>query len=303
MLFRRALRIAPFLLLAGCQNAPQTAAPVLSKTVSKTVSGFASPKDDLGREIALKAPAKRVIVIGPGAIETVFALGAAKQLVGRDNYADFPAAAKKVAIAGNYQGPNVEKSIALRPDLVIVQGETWDKTRVEQWETQIGVPVAALVATNLFEVADDIEKIGKWTDHAAKSSRIAASLRPKVGASFAPGPPAFIEIGRSPLYTAGQKTLVNSVLSAAHYANAAKVTGYQPYGLESLLANQPEVYIVPSKAKREKVLRDLRAHTVLSKLPCVRAGQIVVIDPDLILRPGPRLRLGIEQLRKAVEKE
>lgn len=298
MLFRRALVLLPFLLLAGCQNAPPTAAPV----VSPVVSSFASPKDDLGREIPLKAPAKRVIAIGPGAIETIFALGAGKSLVGRDDYADFPIQAKKVAIAGDYKGPNVEKSIALRPDLVIVQGETWDKARVEQWQTQIGAPVAALVATNLLEVAADIEKIGQWTGHDAKSSRIAASLRPKIGADFAPGPSAFIEISRSPLSTAGQKTLVDSVLSQARCNNIARVSGYQPYGLESLLANPPDVYIVPSKAKRDTVIQQLRADAALSKLKCVREGQVVVVDPDLILRPGPRLQQGIAQLRKAIGK-
>lgn len=259
----------------------------MPKSAAPLARGFQAPKDDLGREIALKAPAKRVIVIGPGAIETVFALGAQKSLVGRDNYADFPLAAKKVAVAGDYQGPSVEKSIALRPDLVIVQGETWDRARVEKWQSQIGAPVAALVATDVEGVQNGIGKIGKWLGSDANSR------------NSGPRASAFIEIGRSPLYTAGRKTLVNSVLEASDWENVAQVTGYQPYGLESLLAHPPDVYIVPSKAPKNVVLQQLRENSALSRLDCVRKGHVVVIDPDLILRPGPRLKQGIAQLKAA----
>lgn len=239
------------------------------------------PRDDLGREVALQAPARRVIVIGPGAIETVFALGLGKLLVGRDDYADFPPEAKSIAIAGNYQGPSVEKSVALRPDLVIVQGETYDPERAGQWQKQIGVPVAILVATDVSGVEKGMQKIAKWLGQNAKAK-----------------PSAFIEIGRSPLYTAGQKTLVGDVLNWSGWKNVAQVSGYQPYGLESLLAKQPDVYIVPTKAKREVVVRQLRENAALSQLKCVRQGRIVVIDPDLVLRPGPRLKSGILQLQK-----
>lgn len=291
MLFRRALWTAPFLLLAGCQNAPRTAAP--------PVSSFSSPKDDLGREIPLKVTAKRVIVIGPGAIETVFALGAAKQLVGRDDYADFPVEAKKVAIAGNYQGPNVEKSVALRPDLVIVQGETWDKARVEGWEQQIGVPVAALVATDLAGVRRDFVKMGAWLGRDKAAQQLARSLK-KIGPSALPTPRAFFEVGRSPLYSAGRGTLIADVMRAGGFGNIADdIKGYQPFGLENLISRAPDVYIATSKRPREAAVRELRANAALSKLKCVQKGAVIVVDGDWLLRPGPRLRLGIQALIRA----
>ncbi len=281
------------LLLCGCQAPPQSSAPPRAVSTAKLF-----PKDDLGREIALKSAAQRVIVISPGAVETVFALGAGKQIVGRDSFTDFPPEAKKIAVAGDFKGPSVEKSIALRPDLVILQGETWDKARVEKWQQQIGVPVAALTPTNLAGVSRNFAQMGAWLGSDPKRAQtLAASLRI---APVSPKKSAFIEIARSPLWSAGSGTLVDDVLRAGGFSNvAASVKGYQPFGLESLLVRQPAVYVVTSDKPGAEVVRELRVSPALSKLESVREGRVLVIKSDFLLRPGPRLKQGVEMLRKA----
>ena len=282
------------LLLAGCA-APTKPTPPVAKTAP--VATF--PTDDLGRTIALKAPAKRVITLAPGATETVFALGAQAQLVGRDQISDYPAEAAKLPVAGDYQGPNIEQTIALRPDLVIVQGETLDPARVETWQTKIGAPVAALSAHTLGEVRAGIEKIGAWTGTSDKAVTLAKTLdfaRPKANAS-ANKATVFIEIDPTSLYTAGAGTLVSDVVEAGGFRNAAKIKGYAPYNIESLLATAPDFYLAPTtKSKAEKV-RELQSSPTLSKLKCVQAGRVIVINGDLILRPGPRLRQGVLELQ------
>ena len=291
MTFPKLARVLPFLcILAGCA-APQKPAPPAPSQSPKV----AFPRDDLNRPIALIKPAERVIVIGPGAIETVYALGAGKQLVGRDNYATVPPAAKNVAIAGDYQGPNVEQSVALRPDLIIVQGETYDRTRIENWQSQIGVPVAALTATNLKMVRADMLKIGAWLGKPTQARTLAATL--KLPDPPKNGPTAFIEIGQSPLYSAGPDTLVGDVVRAAGLRNAAQIKGYQPYNVESLLARAPDFYLAASDKPKAEFVRELQSSPLLSKLGCVQAGRVIVVDGDLLLRPGPRLKQGIEQLK------
>ena len=284
MFVRRALLSLFLLGLTGCQKP----API-SSPESKNL-GPRFPADDLNRAVALQKPARRVVVIGPGAIETIFALGAGKQLVGRDSYADFPVEAKKVAIAGDYSGPSVEKCVALRPDLVIVAGETWDRARVEQWQTQIGAPVAALAATDVNGVRNGIKKIGNWLGASKKADELAANVRPQ---AFYGQHSTFIEIGRSPLWTAGQNTLVSDAAHHGGFKNVAKVRGYQAFNLESLLALQPETYLVTSKLPRAKILAELRASPSLSKLKCIQRGDVVVVNPDWLLRPGPRLMNGM----------
>jgi iron complex transport system substrate-binding protein len=281
------------LLLAGCQSSPQSSQQSASgPKPEQTISA----SDDLGRSVTVPANLKRLVVIGPGAIETVFTLGASQKLVGRDSYADFPLAAKKIAVAGDYTGPSVEKCIALHPDLIIVQGETWDKARVEDWQKKIGVPVAALTATNVKEVQTDFLKIGKWVGRDKEAAELAKKLDSGRGAAKIG---AFIEIGRSPLFTAGKGTLVDDVVRAGGYSNiASDVRGYQPFGMESLLARQPSVYIAPSSLSSAALLRELRASPALSKLKCIREGRVIAIKGDYLLRPGPRLKLGIDQLKR-----
>jgi ABC-type Fe3+-hydroxamate transport system substrate-binding protein len=291
----RCLAATLALAASGCTRGPRTAPAPL-----QTIAKFVSPSDDLNRPVNLKAPAKRVIVIGPGALETIFALGAGDAVVGRDSVSLFPLRARKIEIAGDFQGPSVEKCVGLRPDLLILQGETWDKARADAWQKQIGVPVAALNATSLNNLAADFEKLGVWLGQPKAGIALAKTLENKRGQGQNP---AFVEIQRSPLWGAGQNTLVDDALRAGGFTNAAaSVRGYQPFSLESLLAKQPAIYIVPSAAPREQVLRDLRASPALSKLKSVREGRVLVINGDLLLRPGPRLKEGIETLRAEAKK-
>ncbi len=292
MQFSKILRALPlFALLAGC-SAPQPTATAPASNVQSAQF----PNDDLNRPVDLKAPAKRVIVIGPGAVETMFAIGAGKQLVGRDSYEGIPPAAKDVAIAGDFKGPNVEQSVALRPDLIIVQGETYDKARVENWQTKIGVPVAALTPTTLQMVREDILKMGQWTGQTAQAQKVADALN--VPAPTKTGAKAFIEIERSPLYSAGPETLVGNVIEAAGLSNVARIKGYAPYNVESLLSDPPDVYIVTSDKPKTQVVAELRKSPALSKLDCIQKGRVIVMDGDLILRPSPRLKQGIEKLKE-----
>ena len=291
--------LALLVALAGCNaQKPVVPAPAPSNAVAPATKKQSFPADDLGRAVNLKAPAKRVIVIGPGAIETMFAIGADKQLVGRDNYASVPPAVTKVAIAGDFQGPNVEQAVALRPDLIIVQGETYDQSRAENWQSKIGAPVAILTPHTLQMVRQDILKMGNWTGQTASAQKIAATLK-------APAPPknrptAFIEVGRAPLYSAGPDTLVGNIIEAAGFTNAAQIKGYQPYNIESLLAAPPDFYIATSDKPKAQVVAQLQKSPTLSKLKCVQMGRVIVVKGDLILRPGPRMKQGIEKLRAQI---
>lgn len=269
--------------------------------------GLERRQDGLGRDILLTRVARRVVVIGPGALETAFALGAGERVIGRDQMADYPPQSQGLPVVGDFKGPYTEKVAALRPDLVIVQGETWDMNRVEQWQREIGAPVAALNASTLAGVATDIEKMGIWLGQSQKASGLAAQLQRVAAQSKPAAPIAFLEIQRSPLWSAGKETLVGEVLQAGFFTNLAAVQGlkgYGPFGLESLLAAQPQAYVVTSKQPLSVVLGELRRTAVISQLGSVRRGQVILLDGDLMLRPGPRLLQGIEYLRtqaKALE--
>jgi iron complex transport system substrate-binding protein len=286
------------------------------------------PRDDLGREVKLARAPQRIVVIGPGATETVFALGAGSRLVGRDSASDyppgrFPSGVRGVAVVGDFSGPFLESTIAARPDFMIVQGETYGRARIEDWQKKCGVPVAALSATNVEGVVQGIEKIGAWLGFGSRAKAIASRIggARNVLASFLddPKPLAFFEVGRRPLWTAGRNTLIDDVMRhGSFWDNVAKVSGYQQYSMETLLADQPRYYIVTTSrvnaqlgrnqlrfargspalyaGEYERVLKELRFEPGLKNLKCVQEGRVVVVPADWVLRPGPRLAKGIREL-------
>lgn len=288
-------------LFAGCN---QSTNPASQPTEQKKVE---FPADDLGRPIALKAPAEHVVCVGPGATEVIFAMGQEGKLVGRDQVSDYPEATSKIPVVGDYTGPFVEKTVAVKPDLVIVQGETYDKARAENWQKKIGVPVAILVPTSIEKFAAGIDKIGDWLGAKEKAEAISASFKTVESSSKSaksPKPIAFFEVERSPIWTAGGGTLIDSVLLRSGFENVAKdVKGYKQINIEYLLTHQPDVYIVATATPDPgKTLAALRKDPVLGKLTCIQKGNLVEMPGDWILRPGPRLQQGIGLLKYAANK-
>ena len=286
------------------------------------------PRDDLGRVVELRKIPQRLVVIGPGAVETLFKLGIGAKIVGRDSYFSYPSEiaerVKAIPVAGDYQGPNAEQTLALNPDLVIITGETYGRERVDLWQKQIGVPVACLAATTLGEVASGMQKIAKWTGaktpakfasdilKVTKSAEATSAEATSAEAtSAATKPTAIIEVTRKPFWAAGSDTLVGDVLRAAGFENAAKIRGYKQLNLENLLTQQPQFYVVTSSglktpqdlktklaSERVRVLEVLRKTPGVKGLRCVQQGRVLIVPADWSLRPGPRVGLAVAALRE-----
>jgi iron complex transport system substrate-binding protein len=239
MFLRLLFLVLPAVLFAGCAQPPQNSAPPHDNTTeasnSVAPSGTADssdqraenalPADDLGRTINLKSVPQRIVTIGPGATEMIFALGAGDRLMGRDSSSDYPSSKRPrgvqgVPVVGDFSGPFVESTVATRPDLIIVQGETYGRARIEDWQKKIGVPVAALSATSVDGVADGLKKVGAWIQAPVPAQNLASRLylQRKDPRSVA----AFFEVGRKPLWTAGRGTLIDDILNRAGFTNAAR---------------------------------------------------------------------------------
>ncbi len=278
------------LLVGGCARETQKTLPPIGQT-----STF--PTDDLGRAVALKQPARRVVCIGPGATETIFALGAGDKLVGRDQFSNYPKTALKAPVAGDFSGPFPEKVIALRPDLVIVQGETYDAARAKLWEEKIGAPIAVLTASDVEGVAKGIEKIGAWLGAKNEAARIVKGFPAESKVPANNRARAFFEVQRSPLWAAGGSTLIDSVMRKAGVQNIAEIKGYKAYSLEKLITQNPDFYIVAGEnSDKARAMKELQNAPTLKNLACIRSGRVVVLHSDWALRPGPRLPLGIREL-------
>jgi len=290
------------LLAAGCSREAPPAAPPTPTPAVRPAKNYKPPRDDLGREVKLIAPPQRIVVIGPGATETIYALGQGERLVGRDELSNYPEQTKDVAVIGDFKGPVAEKVVAARADFILIQGETYDRARIESWQKQCGAPVAVLAPKNVAEVARGIDKIGAWLGASKQANVLSAPLLKRIKMARKPNPTntAFFEVSRAPLWTPGRGTLLDDLMRLAGLTNVAGISGYKQYNVETLIAKQPRFYIVTtvSAPDRMKVLKELRDEPSLRGLKCVQQGRVIVVNGDLVMRPGPRLIAGIAMLEQ-----
>ncbi len=308
-------------LLTGCapQAAPTTA-PVATKAPA-TQAPAASPAasnltftDGLGREVALKGVPQRIISIAPSNTEILFAIGAGNQVVGRDQFSDYPEATKKVTDIGATTSDklNTEQIVSLKPDLVLA-AEINTPEQVKQLET-LGLTVYYLKNPHtLEEMYTNLETVAKLTGHETETATLIDSLKKRVAdvdakiATVSSRPSVFYELDStdpSKPYTAGKDSFITQLIDRAGGANiAANLEGYPQMSLEQIVAADPTFIILGDATWGGVTPEMVASRPGWGNLSAVKNGKVVPFDDNLVSRPGPRLVDGLEQLAQLLHPE
>ena len=291
---------------AGTQGTATTPVGV-SPAVSPTPSFPLTLTDDDGVDVTLPSAPQRIVTFAPANTEILYALGIGSRLVGvSGSYDDYPPAARslpRVGGAGNFGvDPNVEKVVALHPDLVLTTsgGEAW-KARLRQ----LGITVFAVDATNFDDLLHDIDTVGRITGAGAVATALVTSMRTRAAAIQAriaadPTVTCFYEVFYPPLTTVGPGTFVFDLLRRAGcdpVTSGAKST-YPEWSLDRLVAEDPEVYLLDSLSGATPTAVAKRHG--FAAIAAVPQGHVIVIDSDLVTRPGPRIVDGLALLARAL---
>lgn len=249
---------------------------------------------------------QRIVSMSPSHTEILFALGAGDRVVGVTSYSDYPEEAKYKPGIGGYHAPDVEKIVALAPDIVFAMGEIQAKyIRVLE---QSGIPVVSVEPQTLPEIltAIDIisETIGEQERGAVLHTQLVRQLD-EVRQLTAQSPPkrVFLEVWDAPLLTVGQKSFLNDIISQAGGINVAadKKMDYVPCDIETLYAYNPGVYVVLSHSRND--IRSFITRPELAYIEAVKNKQVFQIDDDLLARPGPRSFTGLLKLAEILHPE
>ncbi|HJS39655.1 MAG TPA: helical backbone metal receptor, partial [Burkholderiales bacterium] len=116
--------------------------------------------DDYGHEVALAAPARRVVSLAPHLTELMYAAGAGERMVGALAYSDYPPEAKALPRVGSEAGIDLEAVVALRPDLVVAWPQS-GSTRAIERIAALGIPVFRSEPRELEDIARTIETLGR----------------------------------------------------------------------------------------------------------------------------------------------
>jgi len=259
-------------------------------------------EDQLGRSIELPNNPQRIVALAPSVTEIIFALHQEERLKGVTRYSDYPVEASELPRVGSYIRLDLEKIVALNPDLCIAIKDGNPKELVNRLQS-IKIPVYVVDPRNLETVIQTIVEIGSLLNTAERADILAKNMQNrlqrirKLVAGTAHRPRVFIQIGISPIISAGSNTFIHDLIILAGGINvAAGSSAYPRFSREQVLALSPDVIIITSMARKsvfEKVKDDWSRW---SDMPAARDQRIFVVDSDIFDRPSPRLIEALELL-------
>ena len=249
---------------------------------------------------------RRVISLAPSLTEMVFALGAGDRLVGVTTYCNYPPAAQRVAkVGGLADGTlDLERVVALKPDLVLAIGA--GQARSLDAFRRLGLRVEVVHSETFEDVFSALTRLGSLLGREAAAKELTAELSRRVErvrkavATLPPSsrPRVFYELWDRPLMTANRDTLIGRLIEMAGGVNvfADLTSRYPQVSPEAVVKRRPELIVAPDHHASVVDARTLARQPGLQSLPAIRNGRILVLDGDLVSRPGPRVADALELL-------
>ena len=255
--------------------------------------------DDAGNVVTLARPARRIVSLAPHATELLFAAGAGARVVGVVAHSDWPREARGLPGVGDANALDLERIVALAPDLVVA----WPYTMPSQLATlrARGATIFVSDPKSIAGIARDVDALGMLAGTTAVAGPAADALRARHGAlaaRYAGAAPinVFYEVWNDPLQTIGGRHLISEAITLCGGANVfAALTQPAPtISFEAVVAAAPEAIIAGSDdGRRPAWLDDWQRWR---DVPAVRYGNLFVADGDLMHRSGPRFVDGVEAL-------
>ena len=271
------------------------AAPSLAATKPAVAAPYpVTVTVDNGKVTIRKRPA-RIVSLSPTATETLFAIGAGRQVVAVDDQSDYPKQAPHTSLSGFT--PNVEAIAALKPDLVVI---AFDPKGLSGALTRLGIPVVFQNAAPTLPAAyTQIRQLGKVTGHAqeanALAGRMARQIRSIVQRVRAKAIKASVyhELDQT-LFSVTSNTFVGRVyamLGLTNIADAATAGGsdYPQLSAEYVVSANPDLIVLADTVCCAQTAQTVAARPGWSRIAAVRTGSIVRLNDSISSRWGPRL--------------
>jgi iron complex transport system substrate-binding protein len=248
-------------------------------------------------------PARRIVVVTPSLAEIVFALGRGDRVVGVSDYCEHPPEAASKPKVGGLVNPNLERILALRPDLVLVDS---DPVGLVGRLSAAGVRSLVLRSESLRDVDRAIDRIGGELGAAGAAGRLRRRIardldtvrarvagRPRLRVLFV--------VDRRPgriqdVYAIGRRSFLSEILEVAGGTNVVEADrGAVPLSTEALIAARADVIFDATRDPAGTApWRDLPS------IPAVRTGRLVGARDSAVTIPGPRIPRAAERIERAL---
>lgn len=259
--------------------------------------------DDSGQILSLKQPAQRIISLSPGSTELVFAAGAGVHLIGVVSYSDYPIQAKSIPRIGSYDSLDIERILALQPDLVIAWNSGNPDHQIKQLQA-LGLQVYVSEPRDFKHIPATIRKFGQLMGTQAIADKSATQFEEqfkRLKKKYSADTPkakvrTFIQIWNNPLMSVNGEHLISKVITFCGGENIffdAKTLTSTP-SIEAILAQNPQVIIATGMAESSK--QWLQRWQQWPFISAVKNKRLYAANPDHLVRHTPRILLGIEEV-------
>lgn len=248
--------------------------------------------DDSGRSVTVRYPPQRIVSLAPAATAMLSAAGAGGELVGTIEYSGQPASEKKLATIGSAYAVDMERLIALRPDVVVVWPDGNNPAQIATIE-RLGIPVYRQEAVTLDGIGDSLRRLGRLTGTIGAADRAASALEAKLAglrreyANVRQPPTVLLEVWDKPLYTVGGRELMSDALRVCGARNVfAELPRRAPaIGIESVVARNPDIIIAAAPpGQGASWLAEWRR---FPSLKAVSTGRLMAFEDQRLSGLGP----------------
>jgi cobalamin transport system substrate-binding protein len=309
--------------LGGCSSggaSPSVAPPSASPSAS---AAAASPSptevpafpvtltDDEGTAVDVAAEPEKIVSLTPATTEILFALGAGDRVVATDDGSDYPEEAVALPDVATFSSVDVEKVVALEPDLVLAGGLGFTPADAISRLRDLDVPVVVVYAPSVEGVLKDIELIGTATGTTDTATTLTTQMRSDMDAisdavaTQSPKPRTFYDVGYDDTTGAIYAPAADSFLAEmVTMAGGDVITTGDPntyeLPLETLIEKDPQLIVLGTNPFYSPTPDAVAARRGWDALTAVRDDAIRPVRDIEITRPGPRLPIGLRTLAGAI---
>ncbi|HET19325.1 MAG TPA: cobalamin-binding protein [Chromatiales bacterium] len=254
-----------------------------------------------GGTLCLDKPAQRIVSLAPHLTEMLFAIGAQAQIAAVVDRSDHPPEALKLQSVGSYHKPDLERMVSLRPDLVVAWKSGSPAAVVEPLRA-LGLQVLVTRGENLDDIPRELRALGRLTGHeeAAEGAAMAFEGELDTLRKAHEGKPVvsgFFEIWPHPLITVSDAHFIGQAMQVCGIRNIVGNTAQltPTWSEEAVIRARPELLLISPPARQFERWRRWK------ELPAVRNDLLVIMPPNVLMRPGPRLIEGVRALCDAAD--
>jgi iron complex transport system substrate-binding protein len=267
--------------------------------------------DDEGTSVELVTQPQKIVSLTPAATETLFAIGAAARVVASDDASDYPDAATALPHVASFDKVDIEKLVALQPDLVVAGGLGGTPADAITKLRSLKIPVVVVYADSVDGVYKDIELLGTATGTGPAAKAITDAMRKDIQAvssaatAGATKPRVYYEVGyddaTGAIYAPADKSFVADMLTLA---GADAITTGDPNSyqipLETLIQKDPQLIVIGTNPFYSPSPASLMQRSGWGAMTAVKDKAVKSVRDIEITRPGPRLPIGLRNLVAAI---